>query len=110
MDTGRIPLRVTNSMEANVGNTKTPTHKKKQLSFQNFWVYGAMEMTEVKSEFAYMPYTSKAITQIFMEQISHSEPEAQHIVVWDGAGFHQNEEKPDNIYLIKLPAYRQVFE
>lgn len=79
--------------------------RKKQLSFQNFWVYGAMEMTEGKSEFAYMPYTSKAITQIFLEQISQSEPDAQHIVVWDGAGFHQNDEKPDNIYLIKLPAY-----
>lgn len=55
--------------------------RKKQLNYQNFWVYGAMEITEGKGEFMYMPYSNKNITMLFWEQISQSEPEAQHIIV-----------------------------
>jgi len=45
---------------------------------------------------------------LFLKQVSESEPDAEHVVIWDGAGFHQDKhlsEIPENIHLIKLPPY-----
>ena len=44
----------------------------------------------------------------FLEQITKSEPEAFHIVIGDGAGFHHkkaDEALPANVRIITLPAY-----
>ena len=40
--------------------------------------------------------------------MSEREPDAEHVVIWDGAGFHQKNQLgqvPDNIHLINLPPY-----
>lgn len=89
--------------------------RKQKISFEYFWIYGAMEITRGESEFLLLPRTCKELTSIFLKQISENEPDAQHIVIWDGAGFHQNsgdntieipeEAVPDNVFTIKLPPY-----
>ena len=48
-------------------------------------------------------------TEAFLEQIKKEYPLHQHIIVWDGAGFHpsntQHHNVPDDIHIIMLPAY-----
>ncbi|MEI8207167.1 MAG: transposase, partial [Kiritimatiellales bacterium] len=56
----------------------------------------------------YTPTVNLSLSGEFLRQISHSEPEAEHVVVWDGAGFHQKKQLeglPENIHLIALPPY-----
>lgn len=72
------------------------------------YVYGALEVDGDGAEFSYLPYVRKDTTQQHLEQISKSDPESVHVVIWDGAGFHHqdgDESLPDNIRLIKLPPY-----
>ena len=45
---------------------------------------------------------------LFLQQLAQSHPEAVHVVIWDGAGFHQkdrNPQLPANVRLVQLPAY-----
>lgn len=61
-----------------------------------------------RSEFLYSPTVNLKLSMSFLEQISRSNPEAEHVVVWDGAGFHQKKQLvglPHNIHLIALPPY-----
>ncbi|WP_425499893.1 transposase [Cerasicoccus maritimus] len=48
-------------------------------------------------------------TQAFLEQIKAEFPEHEHVVVWDGAGFHPSEDShpkiPEGVHTIMLPAY-----
>ncbi|MDF7809247.1 transposase [Pontiellaceae bacterium B12219] len=47
-------------------------------------------------------------TQAHLEQIARHDPEAEHVVIWDGAGFHHKQGDlriPRNIHLVQLPAY-----
>ena len=44
----------------------------------------------------------------FPGQISRSDPDRTHIVIWDGAGFHPlqgDQEVPSNVHLMRLPPY-----
>ena len=44
----------------------------------------------------------------YLEALAASDPDAEHIVIWDGAGFHQRPDDfdlPKRIYLVQLPAY-----
>ena len=48
-------------------------------------------------------------TKTFLEEIKKQYPEYEHIVVWDGAGFHpkdsSHEAVPDEVHVVKLPPY-----
>jgi transposase len=79
-----------------------------QTKYQWGYVYGGLEVMEGRSEFLYTPAVSLQLSGEFLRQIAHSEPDAEHVVVWDGAGFHQKEQLeglPGNIHLIALPPY-----
>ena len=72
------------------------------------YVFGSLEVGGSGAEFTYLPTVSKEATRIHLEQISASDPESIHVVIWDGAGFHHHDgdsEVPENIRLIRLPAY-----
>ena len=61
-----------------------------------------------RSEFLFMPTVRKDLSNVFLKQISEVEPEALHIVIWDGAGFHARDGEagvPANVRLIRLPPY-----
>jgi transposase len=77
--------------------------------YQWGYLYEALEVDgDNSSEFFFAPSVNKEITQIFLEQISASDTEACHVIIWDGAGFHQKDGEtgvPPNIRLIKLPPY-----
>ena len=45
---------------------------------------------------------------LFLAQIAGSDPQATHVVMWDGAGFHPSDGEsglPANVRLLKLPAH-----
>ena len=83
-------------------------HKSSQISYEWQYIWGALEIDGDES--AYL-YTNKADTDLslcFLEQISQKDPHSEHVVIWDGAGFHPNgthESIPENVTVIKQPAY-----
>lgn len=79
-----------------------------QTKYEWGYVYGGLEVMEGRSEFLYTPSVNLHLSGEFLKQISRSDPKAEHVVVWDGAGFHQKEQLegvPENIHLIALPPY-----
>ena len=75
------------------------------------YVFGALEVESGQSEFLYTERVVKDFDRAFLEQISKHDPEAVHVVIGDGAGFHHREgvqqEKPlpANLKVLTLPPY-----
>ena len=72
------------------------------------YCYGALEVAGPGAEFFYSPTVNLECSALFLQQLAQSDPEAVHVVIWDGAGFHQkdrNPQLPANIRLVQLPAY-----
>jgi len=83
---------------------KAPT----QMRFKWSYVYGALEVTGRQSLFWYMPTVSLVCSNLFLEQIVATEPDAIHVVIWDRAGYHQglaSSDLPEQIRLLPLPPY-----
>ena len=67
-----------------------------------------MEVEGEGAEFFYTPTVNLECSALFLSQIGALDPEAVHVVIWDGAGFHQQDQSPEvpsNVRLLKLPAY-----
>lgn len=76
--------------------------------YQWGYVFGALQVAGGGCEFLYSPTVSLECSRLFLEQIARRDPGALHVVIWDGAGFHQKEaslEIPENVRLIALPPY-----
>ena len=72
------------------------------------YCYGALEVQGEGAEFFYTPTVNLECSALFLSQIGALDPESVHVVIWDGAGFHQQDraaEVPANVRLLKLPAY-----
>ncbi|MCK4563805.1 MAG: IS630 family transposase [Verrucomicrobia bacterium] len=82
--------------------------KPAQQKYQWGYVYGALEVVDGGGVFCYLPTVTLENTHLFLEQLAQSDPDAEHIVIWDGAGFHQrpgDPSLPKRIHLIPLPPY-----
>jgi transposase len=76
--------------------------------YQWGYTYGALEVCGDGAQFLHTDGVSLEASRCFLEQVGRSAPEAMHIVIWDGAGFHQDEgaqELPANVRVIHLPPY-----
>ena len=76
--------------------------------YQNGYLYGALEVDGSGAEFLFTPSLNKQWDLGFLNQLSESNPEATHVVIGDGAGFHHkgtDKQLPQNIRIITLPAY-----
>jgi transposase len=72
------------------------------------YVYGAVEVVEGLAQFRYVPSVSLALSGGFLQQIADSDPQAEHVVIWDQAGFHPRPGAaglPARIHLLPLPPY-----
>ena len=72
------------------------------------YCYGALEVEGAGAEFFYTPTVNLECSAHFLSQISNIDADAVHVIIWDGAGFHQKdraEQLPANVRLLKLPAY-----
>jgi len=79
-----------------------------QQKFDCGHLFGSIEVGGEGAEFTYLQYATKETTLLHVRQVAETDPDAVHVFIWDGAGFHQRdgeETLPDNVRLITLPPY-----
>lgn len=79
-----------------------------QQEYEWCYVYGALDVVEGGSQFQLMPTVGLDLTQAFLEQIAASDAQAQHVIIWDQAGFHHragDPRLPARVHVLPLPAY-----
>ena len=67
-----------------------------------------MEVVEGLAQFQFLPSVSLELSRGFLQQIAQSDPQAEHVVIWDQAGFHPrpaDASLPARIHLLPLPPY-----
>jgi transposase len=82
--------------------------KPRQQEYQWCYVCGALEVISGEAEFRLLPTVGLELTQGFLEQIAASDPQAQHVIIWDQAGFHfrpGDPRLPARVHVLPLPAY-----
>ena len=80
----------------------------KQQCYQWEYVYGAVEVVAGDTEFQFLPSVSLPLSGGFLQQIADSDPTAEHVVIWAGAGFHPTSKTaslPARIHRLPLPPY-----
>lgn len=84
-------------------------HKRWQSKYQWSYCYGALDVVEGETVFLQTPTVNLQWTEAFLGQIKQQYPDHEHIVVWDGAGFHPKESNhdrvPDGVHIVTLPPY-----
>lgn len=80
-----------------------------QTKYEWGYLYSALEVDgDNAAEFLCLPGVSLEMSRLFLEHLIARDPEAEHVVIWDQAGFHLNPEKhviPKGIHLLPLPPY-----
>jgi transposase len=72
------------------------------------YVYGAVEVVEGLAQFQFLPSVSLELSRGFLRQIADSDAQAEHVVIWDQAGFHPrpgDAALPARLHLLPLPPY-----
>lgn len=77
--------------------------------YQWSYCYGAIDPVEGRSVFVQTPSVNMDWTEAFLLEIKKAYPDHEHVVVWDGAGFHpkssEHEKVPDGVHVVALPPY-----
>jgi transposase len=80
-----------------------------QTKYEWGYLYSALEVDgQNAAEFACLPGVSLELSRLFLERLSARDPQAEHVVIWDQAGFHPQpdlHEVPARIHLLPLPPY-----
>lgn len=79
-----------------------------QTKYQWGYLYSALEVGgDGKSEALFLPTVSLECSRLFLEQVAASDPEAEHVVIWDQAGFHQGTgpTQVPRVRILSLPPY-----
>lgn len=79
-----------------------------QQRYEWEYVYGALEVLAGDAQFRFMPSVNLDFSRDFLQQIAASDPVAEHVVIWDQAGFHPRAGAaalPERIHLLPLPPY-----
>jgi transposase len=72
------------------------------------YTWAALECVSGGSEILFSNSVNLETSHKFLEQLAASDPEAEHVVIWDGAGFHPRagtHALPERIHVLRLPAY-----
>jgi len=80
----------------------------RQTEYKYLWVLGAVCPETGHAEGLLSPQLNTAVINIFLKQFSATIPAGEHaVMIWDGAGFHTSKQLriPDNLTLVRLPAY-----
>jgi transposase len=77
--------------------------------YQWAYLYGAVEVGgQARVEFLACPNVNLEWSHCFLQQLVDRDPEATHVVLWDGAGFHPQDGAaglPENVRLLPFPPY-----
>lgn len=80
-----------------------------QTKYEWSYLYSALEVDgENAAEFLCLPGVSLEWSGLFLERVAARDPEAEHVVIWDQAGFHPQAGRhsvPAGVHLIALPPY-----
>jgi len=80
-----------------------------QTKYEWGYLYSALEVDgDNAAEFVCLPTVSLDMSRLFLERLAARDPAAEHVVIWDQAGFHLNAERhevPERIHLVALPPY-----
>lgn len=79
-----------------------------QTKYQWGYLYSALEVGGAgQAEALLLPTVSLECSQLFLEQIAASDLQAEHIVIWDQAGFHQKTGTTavPRVRILSLPPY-----
>jgi transposase len=82
-----------------------------QQRFEWEYIYGAINVLTGEPVLCFLPTVTKETTWEFLRQVVKTAPEDHHVILWDGAGFHQ--EVPGTtewadlkkVHVLKLPPY-----
>ena len=80
----------------------------RQTEYEYLWVLGAVCPETGHAEGLLSPQLNTKIINEFLAQFARTLPADEHaVMIWDGAGFHTSGQLrvPENITLVKLPAY-----
>ena len=72
------------------------------------YVYGAVEVVAGLAEFRFLPSASRELRCGLLQQLADRDAHAEHVVIWDQAGFHPRPGEaalPARIHLLPLPPY-----
>ena len=80
---------------------------KVSYTYENFYLYGAVEPITGQSFFLEMPYLNGCCFQIFLDEFSKIYASSLNVLVLDNGRFHQCKslQIPDNIVFVFLPPY-----
>ena len=80
-----------------------------QTKYEWGYLYSALEVDgQNAAEFLCLPEVSLEMSGLFLNHLAASDPTAEHVVIWDQAGFHPRPEQhavPDRVQLVPLPPY-----
>lgn len=80
-----------------------------QTKYEWGYLYSALEVDgQHAAEFACLPGVSLELSWLFLERLAARDPQAEHVVIWDQAGFHPQpglHTVPERIHLLPLPPY-----
>ena len=80
-----------------------------QTKYEWGYLYSALEVDGKNAAEFLMPAGGEpGMSGLFLEHLAASDPQAEHVVIWDQAGFHPDPELhavPARIHLVPLPPY-----
>ncbi len=84
-------------------------HKRWQSKYQWSYCYGALDPIDGSTVFLQTPSVNLDWTEVFLQEIKKQYRDYEHIVIWDGAGFHAKDSSheivPDDVHIVTLPPY-----
>lgn len=80
-----------------------------RTKYQWGYLYSALEVDGANAaEFVCLPEVSLEMSRLFLELLAARDPQAEHVVIWDQAGFHPKpgiHTVPEHVHLVSLPPY-----
>lgn len=114
----RRPLRIWIADEARFGlqpclkrawvSRGARAHKNSQIRYRWRYIWAALEIDGSGSQYLYTDGADTEASLCFLQQISQTDPDSEHLVIWDGAGFHPDSDHkriPANVTVLKQPPY-----
>lgn len=81
---------------------------RRQTRYEWDYLYGALDVVEGRAEFLHLPTVNLECHALFLEHLRASDPQAQHVVIADQAGFHLrpgDSRLPEGVHILQLPPY-----
>lgn len=80
-----------------------------QTKYEWGYLYSALEVDGANAaEFLCLPEVNLTMSQLFLQRLVARDPHAEHVVIWDQAGFHPRPGDPTlpaHVHLLPLPPY-----